>query len=479
MRVWMYYRLLRYGNKMTSRVPILQHSRAILFFFCISMIIGSFIRRHMATSSSTTSAHPLVDIGANLTHKSFKNNLSQVLQRASKAQVSQIIITGTNLAASREALRLATRFNQEQPLVKLYSTVGIHPHDATRHISYNYRDQLIEILQANSKKATNPIVALGECGLDFDRNFSAPDDQRAVFDTQLQLACEFDLPLFMHERSAASETIAMLEKHSRHQNFRGVIHCFTNGSLDVLRRYLALNLHIGITGWVCDDRRGQDLAKLIPHIPLDRLLIETDAPFLMPRNHPRPWPDCNEPSCLPYIVKKLAECYAMTTDEIARQTTDNAKKLFNLWPSATEWQCSVLVLPAKRADEFRWTIRYRNVWKSATVCNWSRALSGNKWDHLYSSWRILSVGCRDGFRLEIDNGALLLPFSGLVDWKVSSGEDEIASSALTFPKMIFSLSMDDYLIVITKKKTQLWLFAIYSNQQQSSTSIGCFLRFDG
>ena len=291
------------------------------------MIICSLIRRQMATSSST-SAYSLVDIGANLSHRSFKNNLSQVLQRASQAQVSQIIITGTNLVASREALRIARRYNQEQPLVKLYSTLGIHPHDASRHISQNYRAELVQTLEAN--KATNLIVALGECGLDFDRNFSAPDDQRAVFETQLQLACEFDLPLFMHERAAAADMLTILEKHSQHKNFRGVIHCFTNGSLDVLQRYLALNLYIGITGWVCDDRRGQDLVKLIPHIPLDRLLIETDAPFLLPRNHPRPWPDCNEPGCLPYVVKKLAECYAVPTDEIARHTTANAKKLFNL-----------------------------------------------------------------------------------------------------------------------------------------------------
>jgi len=281
------------------------------------------LHRMMATNSSA--GHSLIDIGANLTHKSFRQNIQQVLQRAGQNQVSHIIITGTSLSASREANRLAIKYNQEQQLVKLYSTAGIHPHEATRHSTYNYREQLVDLLQKNKT-----IVALGECGLDFDRNFSLPDDQRRVFDTQLQVACEFNLPLFIHERSASADMLSMLEKYAQHENFRGVIHCFTNGSLDVLQRYLSLNLYIGITGWICDERRGKDLAKLIPHIPLDRLLIETDAPFLLPRNIPKPWPDHNEPSYLSYVVKKLAECYSVSIDEIAKHSTENAKKLFNL-----------------------------------------------------------------------------------------------------------------------------------------------------
>jgi TatD DNase family protein len=290
------------------------------------MIIFNYLRRMMATNSPT--AYSLIDIGANLTHKSLKHNLDQVLDRAAKAQVSDIILTGTSLSASREAIQIATKWNQQQQSVKLYSTVGIHPHDATRHSAYNYREQLVQLLQMN--KTNKTIVALGECGLDFDRNFSLPDDQRRVFDTQIQLACEFNLPLFMHERSASKDMLSILEKYSQHENFRGVMHCFTHGTLDVLQKYLSLNVYIGITGWVCDERRGKDLAKLIPHIPLDRLLIETDAPFLTPRNIPKPWPANNEPCYLPYVVKKLAECYSVSTDEITKHSTENAKKLFNL-----------------------------------------------------------------------------------------------------------------------------------------------------
>jgi TatD DNase family protein len=284
------------------------------------------LRRMMAASTCNT--HSLIDIGANLTHKALKFNLHPVLERAAKAQVSDVIITGTSLSGSREAIDIAAKLNQAQKLVKLYSTIGIHPHEATRVSTVNYREQLIDLLQINRTNKT--VVAVGECGLDFDRNFSLHDDQRRVFETQLQLACEFNLPLFMHERSAHTDMLSILKKYSQHENFRGVIHCFTNGSVDVLRDYLSLNLYIGITGWVCDDRRGKDLAKIVSHIPLNRLLIETDAPFLIPRTHPKPWPTHNEPSCLPYVVKKLAECYSVSTDEIAKHSTENARKLFNL-----------------------------------------------------------------------------------------------------------------------------------------------------
>lgn len=266
----------------------------------------------------------LIDIGANLTHRTFRNSLTDVLQRASDANVRQIIITGTNLVASREALRLAERFNREQSQVKLYSTVGIHPHDATRHSKFNYRDQLIELIEKH------PVVAVGECGLDFDRNFSTPEDQRQVFQTQLELADQYDLPLFMHERAASTEMLKILKKFSTRERFRGVIHCFTHGSAEILKEYLSLNLYIGITGWICDDRRGDSLATIVSEIPLNRLLIETDAPFLLPRNLPRPWPDQNEPCYLPWIVKKLASCYGVPVEEIIERSSANAIDLFQL-----------------------------------------------------------------------------------------------------------------------------------------------------
>lgn len=270
----------------------------------------------------------LIDIGANLTHRTFDYNLNEIIERAGNAQVNDIIITGTSLNHSRKAIDLVSKWNGYDKRVRLYSTIGIHPHEATRTKSFDYRQQLIHLLENNRTNQT--VVALGECGLDFDRNYSLHDDQREVFEIQLQLACQYNLPLFLHERSASKDMLDILRKYSSNGNFRGVIHCFTHGSLDILREYLALNLYVGITGWVCDHRRGQDLAKIVSNIPLDRLVIETDAPFLIPATHPRPWPKFNEPSLLPLVVKKLSECYSISPDEIARHTTENAKRLFNL-----------------------------------------------------------------------------------------------------------------------------------------------------
>lgn len=279
---------------------------------------------------ATNTLNSLIDIGANLTHKTFRNCLNEVVERASRANVREIIVTGTNLNVSRDALRLVQRLNRDENPMKFYSTVGIHPHDATRSSSFNFRDQLNEILENQRRMKTKSIVAIGECGLDFDRNFSTPEDQRRVFLSQLELADQWNLPLFLHERAASNEMISILKDFSPRENFRGVVHCFTHSSADVLRQYLDLNLYIGITGWICDERRGKDLAKIVSQIPLDRLLIETDAPFLLPRNLPKPWPQHNEPCYLSAVVDKLSTCYGLSTDQIIEHSTQNARKLFQL-----------------------------------------------------------------------------------------------------------------------------------------------------
>lgn len=281
----------------------------------------------MASSIVTKS---LVDIGANLTHKSFGSNIRDFLERAEQSGVTKILVTGTSLESSRKSIEMANIWNEKLNSVKLYSTVGIHPHDASRHVRSNYREQIVRIVDGQRSKTTNPIVAIGECGLDFDRNFSTSDDQKLVFENQVQLSIDLDLPLFLHERSASKEFVEILTKFSNHSRFRGVVHCFTNGSIDVLQQYLAMNLYIGITGWLCDDRRADDLRKIVSRIPLDKILVETDAPFLLPRNVPKPWPKINEPALLPYVVKKLASFYGLTEQKMAEITTENAQRLFQL-----------------------------------------------------------------------------------------------------------------------------------------------------
>ena len=173
------------------------------------------------------------------------------------------------------------------------------------------------------------MVAVGETGLDFNRNYSPPEAQERAFEAQLGLAERTGLPLFLHERDAAARMLAMLR--SLRASWRGgVIHCFTGGR-EALFDYLDLGLHIGITGWVCDERRGLELRELVNEIPADRLLLETDAPYLLPRNlyHP-PKNGRNEPQFLPHIAEFAAMQRGVSAALLAQQTTANAKALFGL-----------------------------------------------------------------------------------------------------------------------------------------------------
>jgi TatD DNase family protein len=168
---------------------------------------------------------------------------------------------------------------------------------------------------------------VGECGLDFDRNFSPRDAQLRCFEAQLELAIELEMPVFLHERSAHDELVAILARH-RARLPRAVVHCFT-GSGDALARYLELDLHIGITGWICDERRGTHLRELVRRIPSNRLMVETDAPFLLPRDlRPKPRSNRNEPSLLPHIVATVASARGESTLELARTTTATARAFF-------------------------------------------------------------------------------------------------------------------------------------------------------
>jgi TatD DNase family protein len=205
----------------------------------------------------------LIDIGANLTHKSFNTDRESVLDRAWAAGVPYIIVTGTNLASSEAAIKLATR----QPMLR--TTVGIHPHDAKTMTPEVFK-RLAALAHLGSA------CAIGECGLDFNRMFSTQEEQINAFELQLALAQDVSLPLFLHERDAVDKFTEMLTLHSG--KIRGVVHCFT-GNTKTLKAYLDLGMYIGITGWICDERRNQDVKDAIKYLPLDRMLVETDAPF--------------------------------------------------------------------------------------------------------------------------------------------------------------------------------------------------------
>ena len=259
----------------------------------------------------------LIDIGANLTHDSFDHDRDAVLQRARDAGVARMIVTGASREHSPKALALA----QAHPGT-LFATAGVHPHHAVEYTEEC--DAEMRALHAHPE-----VVAVGECGLDFFRDFSPRPAQRKAFERQLQIAVETQKPLFLHQRDAHADFMAIMK------NFDGklgpaVVHCFT-GSREELFDYLDQDWHIGITGWLCDERRGQHLRDLVLHIPVNRLMVETDAPYLLPRTlKPMPKDRRNEPAFLPHIVEELARDRQEAVADTARITAETAAAFFRL-----------------------------------------------------------------------------------------------------------------------------------------------------
>ncbi|WP_216636846.1 TatD family hydrolase [Endozoicomonas ascidiicola] len=259
----------------------------------------------------------LADIGVNLSDQAFDVDRDEVISRAVEAGVTTMILTGTSLEESQQVLNLANQYSEY-----CFSTVGIHPHHA-KYVQHSTMAELKSLLMENK------VVAIGETGLDFNRDFSPRQVQEKVFEQHLELAIETGMPLFCHERDA-SERFAEMIKGCRDQISRLVIHCFT-AEKTALYRYLDLDCHIGITGWICDERRGTHLHPLVKDIPSDRLMIETDAPWLLPRTLTRkPKNRRNEPAFLMEVVKEIAAHTGKKEAVIAKETLDTALSFFNL-----------------------------------------------------------------------------------------------------------------------------------------------------
>jgi TatD DNase family protein len=264
----------------------------------------------------------LIDIGINLAHDSFDRDRAEVIERARQVGVMRMLITGSSIASTRSALDLVTAHHD-----LFRCTAGIHPHHAT-----DLNEHALSELTQLAEHAD--VVAVGECGLDYFRNFSPRADQLAAFERQLQLAVDMRKPVFLHERDAHEDFVALVRDH-RSRLSGGVAHCFT-GTLEQARAYLDLDLHIGITGWICDERRGAHLKDVVRYIPANRLLIETDAPYLLPRDlDPKPKDRRNEPMYLPHVLRTIAQARGEDFDALAMATTANALALFNWTPSPT------------------------------------------------------------------------------------------------------------------------------------------------
>ncbi|MDE2053829.1 MAG: TatD family hydrolase [Xanthomonadaceae bacterium] len=259
----------------------------------------------------------LIDIGANLTHESFRRDLAVVLERARKAGVERMIVTGASREGSEHALELA----REHPGV-LHATAGVHPHHAG-----DYGSETDALLRGLAREPE--VVAVGETGLDYFRDLSPRPAQRAAFEKQLAIAVDLNMPLFLHQRDAHDDFLALL-KSARDRVPAVVVHCFTD-ERRALFDYLDLDCHIGITGWICDERRGVHVRGLVREIPANRLMLETDAPYLLPRDiRPRPSDRRNEPMYLAHICETVARVRGEETEVTAANATAAARAFFGL-----------------------------------------------------------------------------------------------------------------------------------------------------
>lgn len=259
----------------------------------------------------------LIDIGCNLTHDSFDCDRDQVLEHAREAGIVQMVVTGASAEGSRKALDLARGFPGE-----LFATAGVHPHHAS-----DFDDETEALIC--DLVSRHGVVAVGETGLDYFRDISPRPVQRDSFERHLDIAIACGAPLFLHMRDAHDDFHAIL-KSARTRLSDVVVHCFT-GDRRQLHDYLDLDCHIGITGWICDERRGTRMQSFLADIPEDRLMVESDSPYLKPRNlRPRVKTHRNEPQWLPWIVRTIANSVGKHVEEVAEQTTATARKFFRL-----------------------------------------------------------------------------------------------------------------------------------------------------
>jgi len=257
----------------------------------------------------------LIDSHAHLEMKEFDADRKDVIERAGLAGVDVMVTVGTNLALSRKALTIARQYEN------IYATIGVHPHDVAKAGDKTFDE--LKVLAQDPK-----VVAYGEIGLDFFRNISPREIQVEMFARQLELACEWNLPVIIHDRDAHEQTLRMV-KASRVR--RGVFHCFS-GDWEMAKQCIDLGFYISVPGVVTFDK-SQKLHEVVRQAPIEYLLLETDCPYLTPVPHRG---KRNEPSFMVHTAEKVAEIKGLSPEEVAQTTADNTRKLFRLGASLSK-----------------------------------------------------------------------------------------------------------------------------------------------
>jgi len=252
----------------------------------------------------------LVDTHAHLQWASFDKDREKVISRAREVAVEYIVNIGFDVDGSREAIESAENHKG------LFATIGIHPHRASQ-LNENVLDKL-------RKLAENPkVVAIGEIGLDYYRNLSPREAQKKALEAQLFLAEELKLPVVIHDREAHTDTLDMLSKFKG--RIKGIMPCFS-GNREMAEQCVKSDFYISFAGPVTF-HNAHKLHEIAKWIDLDKILLETDSPWLAPQDMRG---KRNEPAFLPFIARKIAKLKGISTDELTEATTDNAKEIFQL-----------------------------------------------------------------------------------------------------------------------------------------------------
>ncbi|HCI16249.1 MAG TPA: hydrolase TatD [Candidatus Marinimicrobia bacterium] len=250
----------------------------------------------------------LIDTHCHLYYEDLKNDIGGVLSRANELGVTQFICVGTNIVDSKECISIAEKND------KIFASAGVHPHDA-KDAPEDYLDQILDLMPFDK------VVACGEMGLDFFRNHSEPEDQERIFIEQIELAKTLKKPIIFHNRDADEATIRVLKKYG---DGNGVAHCFSS-DMETADAFLEMGYYISFSGNLTF--KNSQLPKVAKEVPLNRVMVETDSPYLSPvpfRGKP------NEPARSRFVAEKLAEIHDVSFEEIANRTTENAVKLFQL-----------------------------------------------------------------------------------------------------------------------------------------------------